>query len=96
MLRVRVFREALACIFVVCLSSASTMQVDSVILQVSDGASSQQRRVSSWTGEPAYPYHVFVELYTGHTHSICKIMCLFRGVLLFFFSVPVVGQCEPT
>ena len=54
MLRVRVpvFGEGFACIFVVCLSAMLTMQmngVGSVVLQVSNGVSNQQR--DSWSGE---------------------------------------------
>lgn len=51
-LRVPVFGEGFACIFVVCLSAMLTMQmngVGSVVLQVSDGVSNQQR--GSWNGE---------------------------------------------
>lgn len=51
-IRVPVFGEGFACIFVVCLSAMLTMQmngVGSVVLQVSDGVSNQQR--DSWNGE---------------------------------------------
>jgi hypothetical protein len=62
--RVPVFGEGFACIFVVCLSAILTMQmngVGSVVLQVSEGVSNQQR--DSWNGE--------LPIQSLHTPCLC-------------------------
>ena len=69
-LRVPVFWEGFACIFVVCLSAILTMQINgvgSVVLQVSDGVSNQQR--GSWNGE--------LSVQAQHTTRLCFFLAVF-------------------
>ena len=72
MRRVQVFREGFACIFVVCLSAMSTVQISAVVLQVPDSVSSQQQR-GSWSGE-----------YRLRTNRPCFFFYVFQIIIVLF------------
>ena len=70
-IRVPVSKEGFACIFVVCLSTVLTLQVDgvsSVVLQVSDGVWDQQR--GSWNGELSVQTLQYVCTFLG----LCRVV----------------------